>query len=83
MGGERNLVLCWPRIRQQGHVAVIFVEVRQPSLLGCELHTVVAVYKRVVLWVQVFKHGGVIAAFWQLDDMLEFHDKGSLLQSWV
>jgi len=52
---------------------------QQPSLLGRELHTVVAVYERVVLWVQVFKRGGVVAAFWQLDDVLEFHDEGSLL----
>ena len=78
MRGERNLVLSWPRIRQQGHVVVIFVEVQQPSLLGRELYTVVAVYEHIVLWVQAFKRGGVVTAFWQLDDMLEFHNEGSL-----
>ena len=78
MRGERNFVLSWPQIRQQGHVAIIFVEVQQPPLLGHELYTVVAVYECIVLWVQAFKRGGVVAAFWQLDDVLEFHDEGSL-----
>ena len=76
--GKRNYVLSWPRIRQQGHVTVIFIEVQQLPLLGHEPYAVVTIYEHVVLWVQAFKCGGVVAAFRQLDDVLEFHDEGSL-----
>ena len=51
---------------------------QQLPLLGCEPYAVVTIYKCFVLRVQTFKCGGVVAAFWQLDDVLKFHDEGSL-----